>query len=98
MSALGRRLAWVTGLRLAFLTLLLGATASFYLGAAVSVYPFSLRIVLASIGGAYALAAIYAVILRDGRRLPLLAEVQIVLDQVTWTALVYVSEIGRAHV
>lgn len=84
------RLAWVTALRLGFLTLLLGATASLYLGGELS-RPFSLRIILAVIGAAYGLAAIYAAILRSGRSLRLLAEVQVVLDQITWTAIVWVS-------
>ncbi len=89
-DGLRRRLAWVTALRLGFLTLLLGATASLYLGGELS-RPFSLRIVLTIIGGAYALAAIYAAILRSGRSLQRLAEVQVVLDQITWTGIVWVS-------
>ena len=84
------RLAWVTALRLGFLTLLLGATASFYLGGELS-RPFSVRVVLTLIGAAYGLAAIYAAILRSGKNLVRLAEVQVVLDQVTWTGIVWVS-------
>jgi len=88
---LANRLSWMTGLRLAFLTLLLVATAFFYLRGALGVYPQSKGIVFATIGGAFALAAIYATVLRSGRHLRRLAEVQIVLDQLTWTAIVYVS-------
>lgn len=88
---LAGRLAWITGLRLAFLTLLLVATAFFYLRSSLGVYPQSQMIVFATIGGAFALAAVYATVLRSGRHLRRLAEVQILLDQLTWTAIVYVS-------
>ena len=88
---LANRLAWITGLRLAFLTLLLVATAFFYLRGALGLYPQSQGIVFATIGAAYALAALYATLLRNGKHLRRLAEVQIVLDQLTWTAIVFVS-------
>lgn len=85
------RLAWVTGLRLGFLSLLLAATAFFYLRGALSEYPQSQTIVLGSIGAAFALAGVYATLLRQRRQLKRLAEIQLLLDQVTWTALVYVT-------
>ncbi len=85
------RLAWVTGLRLALLTVLLSATGFFYLKGALGQYPQSQTIVLFTIGSAYALAAIYSAILRTGRHLRELAVAQVLLDQVTWTALVYIS-------
>jgi signal transduction histidine kinase len=88
---LANRLAWVTGLRLGFLSLLLGATAFFYLRGALGRYPQSQTIVLGSIGAAFALAGIYAALLRRKRHLRRLAEGQLVLDQLTWTALVYVT-------
>src|SRR5580693_3729170 len=85
--SLAARLAWITGLRLAFLLLLLGATATLYLRGELARYPFSLRVVFVTIGLGFALAAIYAAALRSGRRLPKLAWSQIVLDQITWTAI-----------
>ncbi|AKU99565.1 Two-component sensor PilS [Labilithrix luteola] len=88
---LANRLAWITGLRLLFLSLLLAATAFFYLRGALGRYPESQAIVFWSIGAAYALAAAYAIVLRQGRHLKRLAEAQIILDQMTWTAIVYVS-------
>jgi len=88
---LSNRLAWVTGLRLGFLSLLLGSTAFFYLRGALSQYPQSQSLVLGSIGAAFMLAAIYATLLRQKRHLRRLAGVQIVLDQFTWTAIVYVT-------
>jgi len=88
---LANRLAWVTGLRLGFLTLLLGATAFFYLRGALSQYPQSQTFLLASIGAAFALAGIYASLLRQKRHLDRLAAAQILLDQITWTTIVYVT-------
>jgi two-component system, NtrC family, sensor histidine kinase HydH len=88
---LANRLAWVTGLRLAFLTLLLGATAVLYLRSAFSRYPESQSIVLGAIGAAFALAGLYATLLRRKKNLPRVAVAQIILDQLTWTAIVYVS-------
>lgn len=88
---LANRLAWITGLRLGFLSLLLASTAFFYLRGTLAEYPQSQIVVLASIGSAYALAAAYATVLRSRKHLRALAETQIVLDQLTWTAIVYVS-------
>lgn len=88
---LANRLAWITGLRLGFLSLLLGATAFFYLRGALAQYPKSQVIVFASIGSGFALAAAYAILLRRRKHLLRVAEAQIVLDQLTWTAIVYVS-------
>ncbi|MGA7124350.1 MAG: two-component sensor histidine kinase, partial [Polyangiaceae bacterium] len=89
--SLAGRIAWITALRLAFLVLLLGATATLYLQGELARYPFSLRVVFLTIGSGFALAAIYAVVLRSGKRLHALAWSQIALDQITWTAIVYVS-------
>jgi two-component system sensor histidine kinase HydH len=89
--SLATRLAWITGLRLAFLTLLLGATTTLYLRGELTRYPFSLEVVFVTIATGFALAAIYGVSLRTGKRLQALAWAQIALDQVTWTAIVYVT-------
>lgn len=86
-----RRLAWITAARLAFLVLLLGAVASLYLRGQLERYPFSLRVVFVTIGAGFALAAVYAAALRAGVRPPWIAWTQIVLDQITWTTIVYVS-------
>jgi two-component system sensor histidine kinase HydH len=89
--SLATRLAWITGVRLAFLMLLLGATSTLYLRGTLASYPSSVRIVFATIGAAFAFGAVYGIALRAGRRLQLLAWVQIVLDQLTWSAIVYVT-------
>jgi two-component system sensor histidine kinase HydH len=88
---LATRLAWITGLRLGFLILLLGATATLYLGGELARYPLSLRIVFLTIVAGFGQAVCYGAVLRTGRRLAALAWTQIVLDQLTWTAIVYVS-------
>jgi signal transduction histidine kinase len=89
--SLAKRLAWITGLRLGFLLLLLGATARLYLGGELERYPFSLRVTFVTIAAGFALAAAYGVVLRTGRHLHALAWAELTLDQVTWTAIVYVS-------
>jgi two-component system sensor histidine kinase HydH len=89
--SLAARIAWITGLRLAFLMLLLGATATLYLRGELARYPVSLRIVFLTIVAGFAQAAVYAAVLRTGKRLQSLAWAQIAIDQLTWTAIVYVS-------
>jgi two-component system sensor histidine kinase HydH len=89
--SLAGRIAWITAFRLAFLVLLLGATATLYLRGELTRYPFSLRVVFVTIGSGFGLAALYALLLRSGRHLLGLAWWQIVLDQLTWTAIVYVT-------
>jgi signal transduction histidine kinase len=86
-----KRLAWTTGLRLSFLVLLLGATAILYLRGALEQYPISLRIVFLTICVGFSAAAVYALVLRSGRYMLPLAWWQIAVDQVTWTAIVYVT-------
>lgn len=88
---LASRLAWLTGLRLGLLTLLLGLLASFYLRRGFELGSFSGNLVLVTLAIAYGLAGVYAALLRRGTNLVALAYAQLALDQLTWTALVYVS-------
>lgn len=90
-TGLAGRLAWITALRLGFLLLLLGGAAFLYLRGELSRFPQSQRIILLTIGSGFALAAAYAAMLRAGRRLRELSYAQLVLDQLTWTAIVYVT-------
>jgi two-component system, NtrC family, sensor histidine kinase HydH len=90
-DGLPTRLAWVTALRLGFLLVLLGALAFSFLRGGLGQYPQTLRIVFGTLGAAFALGAVYAAALRTGRNLPTLAYAQIACDQLTWTAIVYVS-------
>jgi signal transduction histidine kinase len=89
--SLASRLAWITAARLLFLTALLALTAVFYLGGELPRYPLSMRVVFATIAAGFTLAAVYAAFLRRGGDLLSIAYAQIVLDQITWTAIVYVS-------
>lgn len=52
---------------------------------------FSSNLVLGTIGGSFALSAVYMALVRQGRGLPWLADGQIVIDQLVWTILAYVS-------
>ena len=87
-SQLAKRLTWLTGLRLVVLTVFLGITERFYFKGFGG---FSGQIALGTIGLAFVLAAIYAVALRWGRALRIVAYVQLVTDQLIWSALVYIS-------
>lgn len=91
VESIAVRLAWITGLRLAVLTSLLAGTTFLYLRGDLSRYPASSRIVLGTIAAGYALAAAYGIVLRSGKQLEVLAYAQLALDQLTWTAIVYVS-------
>jgi two-component system sensor histidine kinase HydH len=89
--SLGRRLTLLTGARLVFLTVLLGALVLLYGPRRLDVEGVTARTATLTLACAYALAAVYAAVLRSGRGLRLLADVQIVLDQITWTVVVYLS-------
>ncbi|MBM4362679.1 MAG: two-component sensor histidine kinase, partial [Deltaproteobacteria bacterium] len=88
---LARRLAWVTAARVALLALALGALGVLFERRGLDVGGRSLQVVVALVAGAFALAGMYAAVLRAGRGLVALAVAQVVLDQMTWTALAYVS-------
>jgi signal transduction histidine kinase len=90
-APLPRRLAWLTGARLLFLTALLTLMGEFYLGGQVTIGSFTVRVALVTLCSSFALAAVYATLLRSGRHLERLADTQLVLDQLTWTVAVYLS-------
>jgi signal transduction histidine kinase len=89
-SGLSRRLALATAARLVLLTLALALVGLFYLrgGGLASV---TLRIGLGTLVVSFALAALYALALRTGRGLVVVADAQLVLDQVTWTVVAYLT-------
>lgn len=89
-SPLERRLTWLTGLRLLVLTIFLVFTSIFYLRGH-SITSYSSLSSLLTVGTAYFLAAVYASLLRVRRALTAVARVQLVTDQLTWTAMVYIS-------
>ncbi len=89
-ETLSRRLAWLTAGRLIFLTLSLALVSLFYLRDA-ELGSMTFRVGLALLVGAFALTGIYSLWLRVGRALPLLADTQLVLDQVIWTVVAYLT-------
>lgn len=89
-SALPRRLAYLSAGRLLFLTLSLALVGTSYLRG-VETSSTTLRIGLALLVVSFALAGVYALLLRLGRGLTWLADVQIVLDQLTWTVVAYLT-------
>jgi signal transduction histidine kinase len=88
---LARRLAWVTGARVLLLVVALGAAAFINVRRGFAVSSVTVQIMLATLAAAFALSGVYAAVLRSGRFLVPLALSQVVLDQVTWTVLVYVT-------
>lgn len=89
-SPLSTRLALLTALRLLVLTLFLGVSATMYSGG-LPVGGFSSRIAVVALTTAFLAALVYAVLLRRGKNLPAVAFAQLVTDQVTWTAFVYIT-------
>ncbi|HEY3233687.1 MAG TPA: ATP-binding protein [Polyangiaceae bacterium] len=90
-APLSRRLAWLTGARLLLLCGVLGLMAVFYLRGQVTLESFSVRLAIGLLGVSFALAGVYAAVLRSGRFIHQLADAQLLLDQLTWTAVVYLS-------
>ncbi len=91
-APLARRLVWLTVARVVILALLLGLLGSLGLrGRTVSLDAFTPRVSLATLGLAFLLAGIYAIVLRSGRHLEVLADLQLVFDQIVWTVLAYLS-------
>ncbi|MCC6551848.1 MAG: two-component sensor histidine kinase [Polyangiaceae bacterium] len=89
-ASLAVRLTWLTALRLVVLTIFLVVTSGMYLGG-FTPGGFSSIVALVTIAVAYGAALAYAVFLRSNRALPAIARAQLVTDQITWTAIVYVS-------
>jgi two-component system, NtrC family, sensor histidine kinase HydH len=88
---LPRRLAWLTGARLLFLAVALTLVGSFYLRDLGDMGSFTLRLTVSTLAVSFALAASYAAVLRSGRGLERMADVQLVLDQATWTVVAYLT-------
>lgn len=85
------RLTWLTGARLFLYALLLVAIPIFYLRGERGAFPYTLNLVYATLASAFFAAGIYAFWLRTRRRLHALAWTQIALDQLIWSALVYLT-------
>src|SRR5882724_7364559 len=90
-APLARRLAGLTAARLLLLSLSLSLVGVFYLRGKFGFGSFTMRVVLTSFGLSFALTGVYAALLRRGRHLERLAEAQLVLDQITWTVIAYLT-------
>lgn len=88
---LGARLALITAARLLFLLVLVGALAFLYLRGSLAAYPSSMRVVFGTFAMGFGLTVVYAALLRIGRHVERVAYAQLVFDQLTWTAIVWVS-------
>ncbi len=89
-SPLSSRLSMLMGLRLLVLSIFLGVTAIFYSGG-LPAGGFSSRVALTALVAAFAAALVFAILLRRGRALDRVALAQLVTDQITWTAFVYIT-------
>jgi two-component system sensor histidine kinase HydH len=90
-AALPRRLAWLTGARLLFMSVALALVGALYLGGQYEARSFTLRVGLLVFGAGFTLTASYALALRHGRHVERLADAQLVLDQLMWSAVVYLT-------
>ncbi len=88
---LARRLAGLTAARLLLLSLSLALVGAFYLRGKFGLESFTLRVALETFGLSFALTGVYAALLRKGQHLERLAEAQLVLDQLTWTVVAYLT-------
>jgi len=89
-SPLGKRLAWLSFLRLLLLTTFLGIIELYY-NRELPFGGFSSAVAISTVGLAFLLSAAYTALLRSGRRLDAIAYAQLATDQLTWTAIAYVS-------
>ncbi|MCA9630141.1 MAG: two-component sensor histidine kinase [Myxococcales bacterium] len=91
-AALPRRLVWLTGGRVLLLALLLGLLGGLGLkGDALVLDQFTPRLSLLTLFASFVLAGIYSLVLRSGKHLEVLADLQVIFDQVVWTVLAYLS-------
>jgi two-component system, NtrC family, sensor histidine kinase HydH len=88
-AGLGRRLAWITSLRLALFLVLLGLVGFLYFRGPTP--PESLTFLLRTVGLGFAAAIVYGALLRREKVLTPVAYIQIVVDQITWSSLAYIS-------
>ncbi|MFC1642049.1 PAS domain-containing sensor histidine kinase [Myxococcota bacterium] len=88
---LGRRLAWLTAVRLVFLAVLLGLVGLVFGHSSLGPDGFTPQAALLTLAVAFAQAGVYAAVLSAKRALVTLARTQLVLDQLTWTVVAYLT-------
>ncbi len=89
--SLPRRFAWAAAARLVLLTALLVAILTVNVRGAVTLESQSVQVASATLLFAFALSGFYAWFLRQGRHLETLVSVQLVLDQLIWSVMVYLT-------
>lgn len=90
-ASLPRRLAWLIGARLLLLLGMLALMGLFYVRSAPSIDAFTPRTGLLLVIGSFGLAGIYAALLKSGKLIERLPDIQVILDQITWTVVVYLT-------
>jgi signal transduction histidine kinase len=90
-APLARRLAWVTAVRLGLLSLLLGLLGLLNFRAPLAWETFTVQTALGTLAVAFAVTALYAALLRSGRHMQRLVVLQLVVDPMLWTVIVYLS-------
>jgi signal transduction histidine kinase len=90
-APLARRLAWVTAARLALLSLLLGLLGLLNFRAPLAWETFTVQTAIGTLAVAFAVTAFYAALLRSGRHMQRLVVLQLVVDPLLWTVIVYLS-------
>jgi two-component system, NtrC family, sensor histidine kinase HydH len=90
-APLPRRLAALTGARLVLLSASFILVGVFYLRGKFGLSSFTLRVALGVFGFSFGLTGLYAILLRRGRQMERLAEVQLTVDQLIWTVVVYLT-------
>ena len=85
-APLARRLAWVTAARLALLSLLLGLLNA---RSPYAWQTFTIQTALGTLAAAFAVTALYAALLRNGRHMQRLVVLQLVVDPVLWSVIVF---------
>jgi two-component system, NtrC family, sensor histidine kinase HydH len=90
-APLARRLAWVTAARLVLLSLLLGLLGLLNVKAPLAWETFTIQTAIGTLAVAFAVTALYAALLRNGRHMQGLVVLQLVVDPLLWTVIVYLS-------
>ncbi|HEX9298311.1 MAG TPA: ATP-binding protein [Polyangiaceae bacterium] len=85
------RLGWLVGLRVLFLTILFGLAASFYLRSGFGIGTYSNRVLFVALLATYAVAALHLATSKRRRYVMQLAYTELIVDQATSTALIYVT-------
>ncbi len=88
---LHHKLVWLILARLVFSCLLLGSTILLHVSGAVPLHPYPLRLLYAAVGGVFVLSAVFSLLIRVFRRIDILAYIQILIDTLIISLLVYIT-------